>query len=236
MRWCRCRSARPRIRSDRRLLRAKEAYLAGDRAGVGEQLGKPWPERHWALAILQEPRRIALFSRSGLLAEAREVLAAFKARPERPAPPIAPRREILIPIMEAEVALAEGRAQTAVDLLTAALRGDWTQHGTDIRGPIYFLALQALASAWLELDDRENALQALELASRQKHRTHPFARESWMALQLQLASLYRELGRDQDALAIEAELRRLMVLADPDFWLVQKLKNLEGAATGPSAP
>ncbi|MBT8077130.1 MAG: hypothetical protein KJO31_01075 [Gammaproteobacteria bacterium] len=46
----------------------------------------------------------------------------------------------------------------------------------------------------------------------------------WMMCQRQLANLYREAGRETEALRIEDELRDLLILADEQFPLAQSLK------------
>ena len=49
----------------------------------------------------------------------------------------------------------------------------------------------------------------------------------WMRDEMDLARLYRRLGRVQDAERIEAELRKLLAYADPDFPLLVELKKLQ---------
>ncbi len=88
---------------------------------------------------------------------------------------------------------------------------------------MYFIGSVGLSLAWRQLDRPEKALEALQSASRERQRTHPFGKEAWMMVQLELARFYREHGRDQDADAIEVELRQLMAVAEPDFWLVREL-------------
>ena len=120
--------------------------------------------------------------------------------------------------MKGELALAEGRPREALPLLQNVLAA-----GPEPGGTMYFVAASGLASVWPELGEPAGALAALEEASQQKRRSHPYARESWMRVQLDLASLYRELGRASDAQRLEDELRALLVYADPDFWLVREL-------------
>ena len=55
----------------------------------------------------------------------------------------------------------------------------------------------------------------------------------WMGIQMSLADLYRRLGREAEAEKIEAELRKLLVYADSDFWIVQELNHRK--ATGSRA-
>ena len=47
------------------------------------------------------------------------------------------------------------------------------------------------------------------------------------------AELYRQLGRGEEALEIEDELRRYCAYADPDFPLLQELEARERLATAP---
>ncbi len=56
----------------------------------------------------------------------------------------------------------------------------------------------------------------------------------WMRVRWKLAQVNRKLGRLAEARAIEAELRDLLVYADPDLWLLRQLQALEEAAAGSS--
>ena len=56
-----------------------------------------------------------------------------------------------------------------------------------------------------------------------------------MRVQWRLAQLYRELGREAEAQAIEGELRELLAYADPDYWLVRELENLLSPASASTA-
>ena len=70
----------------------------------------------------------------------------------------------------------------------------------------------------------------LEEASRQKSRALSGQGFGWLQVRLRLAELYREVGRIEEALQIEDDLRRYCTWADPD-WVF--LKNL---GTGTSIP
>ena len=48
-------------------------------------------------------------------------------------------------------------------------------------------------------------------------------RALWLEMQLGLADLYRAVGREDEALAIEKEVRRYSAFADPDFPIVRML-------------
>ena len=48
----------------------------------------------------------------------------------------------------------------------------------------------------------------------------------WMNVQLQLAQLYRRRGQIDEAKALEDELRQLLVYAEPDFYILERLNRL----------
>jgi hypothetical protein len=58
--------------------------------------------------------------------------------------------------------------------------------------------------------------------------------KDWMAMRAQLAALYRKAGREREARAVVAQLRKLLVVADPDHPLLQRLNETTGL--GPSGP
>ena len=84
-----------------------------------------------------------------------------------------------------------------------------------------------LAKAWSEQGNSGKAVQVLNAALEKKSRilleqsllTVPI----WLRLQAQLTQLYREMGRDADALKIEDELRKRLVYADPDHPILRQL-------------
>lgn len=45
----------------------------------------------------------------------------------------------------------------------------------------------------------------------------------WMVIQIRLTTIHRELGREEEAMQSEGEVRTLPAHADPDFWLLQRL-------------
>ena len=52
----------------------------------------------------------------------------------------------------------------------------------------------------------------------------------WLRLQAQLAQLYSEMGRAEDALKIEDELRKRLAYADPDHPILRQLDRTEELA------
>jgi tetratricopeptide (TPR) repeat protein len=91
----------------------------------------------------------------------------------------------------------------------------------------YLMGSEILAEAWREQGDSTNAVAVLRTALEkesfllldQSVLTGPL----WLRLQAQLAQLYRDMGQHEDASKIEAELRRLLALADPDHPILRQL-------------
>ena len=212
------------IRGNRRFMLGTAAYARGDAEEVRGHLGDVRQSRSWPGAAQRDPLRVAFLARSGFLVEATAIATSFYALPWEPTPPSVPEDpEVLFDLVRGELALAEGRTREGVDLLERRLAQYWRRAGSHVRGPIYYESSIGLAHGWRDLDEPERAVAALERASRQRKQTHPYAREHWLRAQLELAKLYRTLGRVDDADAIENELRQLMRLADSDFWLVQEV-------------
>jgi hypothetical protein len=90
--------------------------------------------------------------------------------------------------------------------------------------PTYFLGTRTLAASLAMQGQIDPAIQTLEDASAQKVRYYPRWKLYWFEIRLQLADLLRSEGRADEAEEIEAELNRLMRLADRDYWLVAELE------------
>jgi len=122
-----------------------------------------------------------------------------------------------------EQALARGRMEEAVRLLEQGV-----ERLRPLARPVYFLAVESLADAWERRGDRTRALQVLEAAAQ------PRAEAFWdglfrMRVQLRLAELHREMGHPERDQAIETELRRLLVYADPDHAILKGVERLAKA-------
>ncbi len=49
----------------------------------------------------------------------------------------------------------------------------------------------------------------------------------WLRTRLELAKLYRSVGRVDEARVVEADLRKLLALADPDHPILLELERLQ---------
>jgi tetratricopeptide (TPR) repeat protein len=97
----------------------------------------------------------------------------------------------------------------------------------------YCLHVETLASLLEESGSRGAALRVLQRASTFRDRAHRESRHIgyfWMRVQKRLADLYRTLGRNREAEAVEADLLRVLATADPDFPLLVELRARSVAA------
>ena len=133
------------------------------------------------------------------------------------------RVTISIDVVEGELALAVGQPQQAVELLEPAVRKLLPSGFSS-----YFMGAETLARAHLALGDTEGARRVLEDASNQRLRAvGGRGKLFWLNLRWQLAKILRDEGQIAKAEEIEDELRRLTALADRDFWLVDRLANVQ---------
>lgn len=125
-----------------------------------------------------------------------------------------------------ELLLAQGKTLSGTRLLRAGL-DEQRNHAY----PTYFLGADSLARAYERESNFSAALEVLETASADRVRANgPFKMSGatlWMQDQMDLAQLYRSLGRDKDAEKIEDELRKLLTYADPDYPMLVELKRLQ---------
>jgi tetratricopeptide (TPR) repeat protein len=159
-----------------------------------------------------------LQARAGLLAEARRFLEAV----ERKRPSTGGNETI-----RGEIALAEGNLETAIKELEEA---EATRLRTGRPPSLYFyLGSESLAAAWDRKGDVRRAVEVLERASEQRLPAITSLDPGvpyWMRNRLGLARLYRRVGAVKDALAIEADLLRLLALADADHPILRELQEL----------
>ena len=94
----------------------------------------------------------------------------------------------------------------------------------------FFMGSEVLAEAWRAQGNLGKAVQVLEGASEKKllllaDQSSPLTGALWLRVQGHLAQLYREMGRDEEAGTIEAELRSLLAYADPDYPILRQLES-----------
>ena len=90
----------------------------------------------------------------------------------------------------------------------------------------YFMGSEILAKAWRERGDLINAAQVLRTVLEKESfliYQSVLVGPLWLKLQAQLAQLYREMDRDEDARKIEDKLRRSLALADADHPILRQL-------------
>jgi len=126
------------------------------------------------------------------------------------------------------MALARGNLARAISELEKAttLFGDFGGNGSGFQ-----LSYESLATALRMKGDVPRAIQVLERASERKYQAviDGATGAHWMRNRLDLAKLYRSVGRVEEARATEADLRRLLALADSDHPIRRELDRLKGS-------
>ncbi len=99
----------------------------------------------------------------------------------------------------------------------------------------FFMGSETLAEAWRAQGNLGKAVQVLEGAAEKKvlllaDQSSPLTGALWVRVQGQLAQLYREMGRDEDARKIEEKLRALLAYADRDHPILRQLDHTKDLA------
>jgi len=159
------------------------------------------------------PASVIRMARLGLVREAEKALPLLATNPGW--------TEGAIQIVRGEIALAQGRTEEAVVLLQAGLRTAWSNTMTT------FCGWESLATIWEQRDDLKKAAYALEKASAMKLVLVPIYSARWSEVRLRQARLYRRMGRIAEAREIEAELRKLLAVADEDYPVLVQLRQVQ---------
>ena len=161
------------------------------------------------------PHTVMLLTRVGLLPRAAQLLDKIEAQQSIFGP--------YLQIPRGELALARGEVDKGIADLEEGIRR--VGEGWGIWVP--FLGSESLAAALKEKGDLAQAVQVLERASELRSAAaFEDAGAFWMRNELQLARLYREVGRTEDARRIERELLNLLALADADHPMLVELHRL----------
>jgi len=119
-----------------------------------------------------------------------------------------------------DLALSRGDVDTA----SARIGGAWPDMAAG--NIVTLMAAETYAEALERQGRLDEAIVVLEDATREKVRLYQAMRSSipnWLRVRARLAADYRGSGRPADAQKVEAELLRLLALADPDFVLLKQL-------------
>jgi tetratricopeptide (TPR) repeat protein len=215
----------------RNYLMAQTALARGDEASFGRYLSLVDIAEHIADEGMDASALVAS-GRTGILSPARaHLVSRALANLQQGALPGAFREiaQDYSTVSRGELALARGDLDEAIVLL---------QQGLDrFQGrprPVFFLAAESLADAWERRGNPESALQVLEGAATHKRRAF-FDGVFRMRVQLRIAELNRTLGREGQAKEVESQLRELLLYADSDHAILEKLERLS-ATTGPAPP
>jgi len=129
-------------------------------------------------------------------------------------------------LLAGEIALAHGEKAKGISLLEAGL--DFGR--TRVSLP-YFVAAESLAQIYEKDGKLEDALRILRTASEQKAQSYrdPMVGAGmvagyWFITELEMADLYRKLGRVAEAQKLEAELLNLLAYADADHPILCELQ------------
>jgi len=189
-------------RGRRRELQARIFFAAGDKAAMGQLL-----QEGGEFVDISTPLFMAM---TGLFDEAIELNSRLESNDKRQA------RQDLILAMAAvaneDTTEAESRLKSAIDQFVESDQG------------YFFVALDMLSRMRHSEGRLGEAIGLLE--ETMAHRDVAAAHRSaffWLMCQRQLAALYREAGREPDALKLENELRNRLTLADKTFPLGQSL-------------
>lgn len=160
-----------------------------------------------------EPFTTILLSSVGLEEQATKLLNRLELRGIH-----SPRLQVV----HAKRALQQGRLPEALTLLRKALAD------TSIREHcLFFVGTDMLAMALKEKQGVSAAIRTLESTIHHKSQS-AFSNSGmfWVMCQYNLASLYLEAGRTQDAIRIRTELLKVLANADLDFPMLEKVQGL----------
>jgi DNA-binding winged helix-turn-helix (wHTH) protein/tetratricopeptide (TPR) repeat protein len=210
---------------------AEELYSALPEDGILKHEGLAWVAEEWgdmtALRVRLrrqlalgadgiDPWRVRELARVGLLAEVAARLPDQRAQKSYEPP--------YVRLARAHIAIGTGRIPQAIDLLTE-LHGS----STASRDVMAFAVAIPLAQILEQRGDLAGAANIL----RQALEANPFPLflTDVRRAKVHLARLDRKLGREEEARALESEVRQSLAVADPDHPILLQLNGLASSAT-----
>jgi tetratricopeptide (TPR) repeat protein len=171
-------------------------------------------------ALVQESYRVdptigILLARTGLVTRAERVLAETQRNS-------AFVRPGALEAVRGELAMARGQTGEAIRQLRKS-----QERSRFFGSAAFLLGMETLASALANRGNLDNAIGVLEFGSKQKRQVAFYWMSNgvlWERNQLLLARLYRKAGRAADAHRIEAELLKLLAIADADHPILLELQ------------
>ncbi len=202
---------------------AELSFLKGDQLALTQRLKLRGDLGGGEFPMWWEP--IAMFQvRAGLISEAGRFHKHFEEHALRRPVPVRRDRPELHEI-PGEMALSRGDLARAISELEKAttLFGDFGGNGSGNQ-----LSFESLATALRKKGDLPRAIQVLERASERKYEAviDGATGAYWMRNRFELARLYRTVGRVEEARAIEADLTRLLALAEANHPILLELQRL----------
>jgi serine/threonine protein kinase/tetratricopeptide (TPR) repeat protein len=180
---------------DRDLRRSMVLAMREDRAALGRFLRMRFSD-------MAEGRRVGSYwFDAGLLREARVATALNP-----------------VPLYLGQLALAEERYDDAVGQFQLVARTD-----AIIGSPALGRAVRKLADALVPLGRTDEAIDLLERIPRARAVAGPSSGFEWLLVRDTLAELYLSTGRVADANRVDAELERLLAVADLDHPILRRL-------------
>jgi tetratricopeptide (TPR) repeat protein len=156
----------------------------------------------------------SLLVQLGMLNELREVVARVKQ-----AAPGTPDSVLHVLNVQAQLAVAEGRVEEGLGMFDAEREG----RAAPLESRRWTLRI---ADAWRLRGDLDRAAQVLEEATdgRWSELIQNRGAAFWIEARNKLAELYRQMGRTEEADAIDKDLLRLLAVADADHPVLVRIK------------
>jgi hypothetical protein len=199
----------PVVRND---MRTQIAFIQGDLPALRHHLQFQGGRESRRAASAWWEATLILEARVGLLSDAKPFQKEMQFHDVWPE---------ALPSLQGEIALAHRKLTSAIRELEEAGRLCEDPWVADC-----YLGRESLAAALARRGDAPRAIQVLERNPEKFYAMRGGTGAYWLRNRLQLAKLYRSVGRAEDAQIVEAELSKLLALADPDHPILVELQRL----------